>query len=331
MSEVLLIMEVVDVKLSTFLFLFLHDIACNVKENIMYLNTIPWKIVIWILKHTKSTHLHRREQTAGQDDHEPEIQVKVLADGICHVQRQHPQQSAQHHRSHMLKHTLAVRGAQRQEHRVGYLVHGLDEWGDDDEQENGHEEGALQGAQVQHICLHCDQQHGEPLRPPPHAVVVIGESFKALEVQLGQRQNGVGRVGDSHAESEEADGCCTALSDAGQQNDSPALLQDGVVLRVHVNVELREEEHGPEEEELRGQQDGVPKGHEHREDSQQAKWGRHAVDPLLEHVDHVAQVVEHVEQANHQCEDGGKVVQDVHDHHRQTGDAWKHRQCKHQE
>ena len=231
----------------------------------------------------------------------------------------------------MLKHTLAVRGAQRQEHRVGYLVHGLDEWGDDDEQENGHEEGALQGAQVQHVCLHCDQQHGEPLRPPPHAVVVIGESFKALEVQLGQRQNGVGRVGDGHAESEEADGCRTALSDAGQQNDSPALLQDGVVLRVHVNVELWEEEHGPEEEELRGQQDGVPEGHEHREDSQQAKWGRHAVDPLLEHVDHVAQVVEHVEQANHQREDGGKVVQDVHDHHRQTGDTWKHRQCKHQE
>ena len=45
----------------------------------------------------RGTHLQRGENTAGYDDQEPEVQVKELADGVGHVEREYPEEGAEGH------------------------------------------------------------------------------------------------------------------------------------------------------------------------------------------------------------------------------------------
>jgi len=114
----------------------------------------------------------------------------------------------------VLKHALVVRGAKGQQDRLCDLKHGLDEGGDDDEQDDAHDGRTVWHLQINEASLQGQQYHGQALRPTAVSQVIVDEGVVPLQVELGGRQQEVREVRDGHRGAGQADEGATDVARA---------------------------------------------------------------------------------------------------------------------
>lgn len=226
------------------------------------------------------------EDGRRDDDEEPEVHVEELTDHVGHVGREDQQEQTERHGSEVFPQTpgestddrretndrqlerwrlqfhkrlyclnrkknvlLVSGGSQGQDYRVCYLQHGLQDWGDDDEEDNGEEEGSVDDLQLDEASLDSQDQQRDAFSHPPATTehkhyrtrsffknisgkkkiknkephlwpvhgVVVHEGSVALQVELAECENAQSDEGDGEDQTQQRVRRTATLCNTGRE------------------------------------------------------------------------------------------------------------------